>query len=104
MLLIEKLPELAQELEQLLRKHGDPDLAEQVPTLEIVNRCRCEDDFCSSVCTKPEPKGPYGKGHQTLLLDPERGMLLVDVVDRQIAFVEVLYRDDIRKALLEVLP
>jgi hypothetical protein len=40
-LLIELLPELAAELEQLLLEQGDSELARQVSTLPVTERCRC---------------------------------------------------------------
>jgi hypothetical protein len=41
--LIEILPSLALELEQLFKKQGEPELAAQVPQLAVVDRCRCGD-------------------------------------------------------------
>lgn len=105
MLLIETLPALAQELQQLLQAKNKPELAAQVPALKIVEACCCGDDFCASFYTQPKPKGSYGPGHDTLVLEPAEGMLILDVVDGVIAFVEVLYRPDIRRKLhLTALP
>lgn len=104
MLLTDVLPKLAVELEQLLKKRGEPELAAQVPTLAIVDRCRCGDDFCSSFYTQPKPEGAYGPGHRSLDLDAERGMVVLDVASGLIAHVEVLNRDDIRKPLVAALP
>ena len=42
------LPAFALELEQSLREQGRADLASQVATLPLVDRCRCEDDFCAT--------------------------------------------------------
>ena len=55
MLLRETLPLLAEELERLLRNEGELQLAEQVSGLQIVDRCRCGDDFCASFYTLPKP-------------------------------------------------
>ena len=104
MLIMDVLPRLAAELEQLLRKCGESELASQVPSLAIVDRCRCGDDFCSSFYTQPKPAGAYGPDHRNLLLDAEEGMVILDVVSGLIAFVEVLNRDDVRKPLINVLP
>ena len=104
MQLIEILPSLALELEQLFKKQGEPELAAQVPQLAIVDRCRCGDDFCSSFYTQPKPEGGYGPGHRCLDLDAAEGMLLVDVVEGKIAHVEVLNRVDVRHKLLAALP
>jgi len=79
-------------------------LAEQVPNLQILSRCHCGDDFCATFYTKPKPAGSYGAGHSCLQLEPDNGMIILDVVDGKIACVEVLYRDDVREQLLLVLP
>ena len=44
-LLSELLPWFANELAQLLREVDEPELASQVPTLAIHDRCRCGDDI-----------------------------------------------------------
>ena len=104
MLLTDVLPKLAVELELLLTKTGESELAAQVPTLAIVDRCRCDDDFCSSFHTQPKPEGAYGSDHRSLDLDAETGTIILDVVSGLIAYVEVLNRDDIRKMLVAALP
>jgi len=98
------LPALASELEQLLTEEGESDLSAQVSELNIVDRCRCGDDFCATFYTEPRPKGRYGSGHRNIALEPSKGMLILDVVGSRIACVEVLYRDEIRKALHGALP
>jgi hypothetical protein len=102
--LTEILPSLAVELEQLLKNHGEGDLAVQVSRLAVVDRCRCGDEFCSSFYTQPKPEGPYGADHRCVDLDAAEGMLLVDVVEGKIAHVEILNRGDVRRNLLAVLP
>jgi hypothetical protein len=104
MLLKEVLPQFAVELEQLLRKQGEVELASQVSRLTIVDRCRCGDDFCASFYTQPKPKGAYGPGHRCMELEPAEGMLILDLVEDRIAQVEVLNRNDIREKLLGALP
>jgi hypothetical protein len=103
-LLAETLPELARELEQLLAKAGESKLAAHVSQLAIVERCRCDDDFCSSFDTQPKPKGRYGADHGSIDLDAAQGILILDVVGGKIAQVEVLNRDDIRTKLIADLP
>ena len=49
MLLVEALPELAEELRELLMEASRAELASQIPTLKIVDRCRCGDYFCASL-------------------------------------------------------
>lgn len=104
MLLIEILPQLARELEQLLNGRGELELAAQISTLEVVDRCRCGDDFCSSLYTQPKPAGSYGPDHRSFDLDAAKGMVILDVVSSLIAHVEILNRDDLRRPLVAALP
>jgi hypothetical protein len=104
LLLRDVSPALADELERLLLGVGKHHLAEQVSELRIVNRCRCGDDFCATFYTQPKPHGSYGAGHVNVPLEPERGMPILDVVNGAIACVEVLYRDEVRRALIAALP
>jgi hypothetical protein len=104
MLLTETLPSFAAELEELLKKEGHAELAAQVSGLKIVDRCRCGDDFCASFYTERKPQRGYGAGHRCVELEPEAGMLILDVVADKIVHVEVLYRHDIREKLLVSLP
>ena len=98
------LPALAEELHQLLVQQDEPELAAQIAGLRIVDRCRCDDDFCSTFYVRPKPKGAYGPDHRNVSLTPKEGMLILDVVHEKIAGVEVLYRDDIRKAIGSIFP
>lgn len=98
-LLTHLLPGLAQELQQLLLEQNEPNLAAQVPDLRIVERCRCGDDFCATFHVRPKQNGAYGSDHRNVALTPTEGMLILDVVSEKIACVEVLYRDDVRKAI-----
>ncbi|MGB7282594.1 MAG: hypothetical protein WBE13_10060 [Candidatus Acidiferrum sp.] len=97
-------PVLATELRQLLEWQGEHELAAQVPGLKIVDRCRCGDDFCGTIYTQPKPVGGFGPGHRNVRLLPDDGMLILDVVAGEIACVEILDRDDIRKKLIAALP
>ena len=104
-LLTSALPEFSAELRQLLIEKGEPDLAVQVPTLAIFDRCRCgEDVCCATFYTQPKPEGGYGPGHRNVVLAPDVGMVILDVVGEEIACVEVLDRPKIREKLLSVLP
>lgn len=102
--LTDTLPAFAAELHQLLIEQGEPALAAQVAGLMIRDRCRCGDDFCGTFYTKPKPKGGFGPGHRNVRLMPEEGMLILDVVDGEIACMEVLDREDVREKLDKVLP
>jgi len=103
-LLVETLPELADELQSALQQRNRLELAAQVRTLEIIERCRCGDDFCSSFYTQPKPEGSYGPGLETIELDAAIGMLILDVVQGKIAHVEVLNNDRNRQKLFAALP
>jgi hypothetical protein len=98
-LLSEVLPPLVPELEKLLMELGELELVAQIPEMRVVDRCRCGDDFCSSFYVGPKPKGSYGPNHRTMPLSPKQGMLILDIDDGKIVFVEALYRNDVRKAI-----
>jgi hypothetical protein len=98
------IPELAAELRTLLEKENEPQLARQVGSLRIVDRCRCGEVSCATFYTVPKPKGAWGAGHENIPLDAERGYLILDLVDRKIVCVEVLDRDEFRHRLLSLLP
>jgi|ERR1700733_2640553 len=103
-LLIEMLPKLAGELQQLLSEKGETTLAAQVQELALVDRCRCGDDFCGTFYVLPKPHGAYGPGHRNVSLEPRQGILILDVLADKIAAVEVLYRDDVRQKLIIEFP
>jgi hypothetical protein len=103
-LLADAIPELAQELEELLAAQGELALAAQINELKIVSRCRCGDDFCATFQTQPEPRGSYGPNHSNIEVKSKQGLIILDLVDGNIMCVEVLFRDEIRKQLHEILP
>jgi len=102
--LIDALPLLAREIEELLTKANESKLAAQVAELRMIERCSCEDDFCASFYTQPKPNGSYGAGHRNIDLEPENGMLILDVVSGHIMQIEVLYRDEIRRVVRAIFP
>ena len=105
LLLPDVLPAFAIELQKLLETQGERQLAAQVPHLRIFGRCFCGDDFCSRFYTQPKPEGAYGSGHRNVRLFPDDGALLIlDVVDAEIACVEVLDRQAVREKLLAAVP
>jgi hypothetical protein len=79
-------------------------LAAQVPGLAILGRCRCGDDFCATFYSKPKPNGGFGPGHRNVVLAPDNGTLILDVVAEEIACIELLDRNDVRRKLDDVLP
>jgi len=98
------LPEFARELRDLLAKAERADLADRVEGLAIIGRCHCDDDFCSSFYTAPKPDGAYGLGHSNLTLSPKEGMIILDLVDDEIQYVEVIDRSDVQKLLFDRVP
>ena len=94
------VPDLAQRLEQALRAQGHDRLADQVPGLRITAVCRCGQPFCGSFHTLARPfKRWFIRGQQVELEDGGPGEVVVDVVRGEIAYVEVLFLDDVREAL-----
>ena len=98
------LPEFIEELRAMLAKAGRLDLAERVKELQFVDRCRCDDEFCSSFYTAPKPIGAYGPGHSNLVLSPKEGMVVLDLVNDEIRYVEVIDRRDVRDVLFASAP
>ena len=93
-LLRERAPAFAAELEQALRAEGKQELADQVRGLRITALCACEIDGCASFSTVMPMKRWFRRG----ALVPV-GDVVVNTIDGEIAFVEVLDRPDVRAAL-----
>ena len=93
-LVTDVLPDLAAELDEGLRGQGRSDLAEQIPTLRIVAVCQCEVEGCGSFNTARPMRRWFRRGRQVAV-----GDLVVDTIDGEIAYVEVLGRPDVRSAL-----
>jgi hypothetical protein len=86
-------PGLVAELTALLEAEGEHWLAITVRDVRMVGECGCSDDFCQSIRTADHPKGqPYSAGHRCVPLMPAEGMLILDVVDGRIMYIEVLDR------------
>ncbi|MGW5879252.1 hypothetical protein ACWFMI_22165 [Nocardiopsis terrae] len=86
-------PDLIAELTALLGDEGERELAVCAWDLRLVDECGCGDDFCQSLRTADHPQGqPYGPGHRCVPLSPSKGMLILDVVDGRIMYIEVLGR------------
>ncbi|HZQ64395.1 MAG TPA: hypothetical protein VFA66_04125 [Gaiellaceae bacterium] len=92
--LADALPGLASELEQGLRDLGRPDLSEQIASLEITRACPCDVESCASFHTGRPMRRWFRRGKQVPV-----GDLVVDTIDGEIVFVEVLGRPDVRAAL-----
>jgi hypothetical protein len=95
-LLIEFLPEIAEEVRQLLKIIERTDLLPSLDAARFVSPCRCGDDFCSSIYTAIKPSGPWGPNHETVPLGADKGMINLDIVEGKIVYVEILDRPDIR--------
>ena len=94
------LPGFAARLEAALRAQGEDRLADQVPGLRITAACPCEQPFCGSFHTLSRPmKRWFIRGRQVGLADGGPGEVVIDVVRGEIAYVEVLYLDEVREAL-----
>ena len=99
----ESLPNLVDELTVLLEREGEPELARQVSNLPLLDRCRCGDSFCATIYTAAKSDREYGI-HRNIALHPEAGHLILDLRDRRIICIEILYRDEIRERVLKLLP
>lgn len=95
--LTDRWPVLAGQLRAALIADDERELVGQVDELPVVEMCACGEDYCQSFCTQPPPEGSYpydeNRARNVVLSKPGwAGYLILDVVDDQIAFVEVLYR------------
>jgi hypothetical protein len=98
------LPELAERIEAALRAQGEGRVADQVAGLRITGPCTCGQTFCGSFQTLKTPlKRWFMRGRQIELSDGGPGEIVVDVVRNEIAYVEVLYLDDVRDAVAQLL-
>lgn len=93
-LVADAVPGLAAELEEGLRRLERPDLADQVGSLRITAVCRCEVEGCGSFYTGRPIKRWFRRGSQVAVDE-----LVVDTIDGEIVYVEVLGRPDVRAAL-----
>jgi hypothetical protein len=92
-------------MESALRAQGEERLADQIAALRITAVCTCELPFCGSFHTSKRPmKRWFIRGRQVELADGGPGDVAVDVVRGEIAYVEVLYLDDVREALARMPP
>jgi hypothetical protein len=103
LILRESLPELAAELEALLRKDNESELADQIQSLEIEDRCRCDGLSCATIYNVPRPKGAWRGNHRNILLDTE-GLTVLDILDERIVCIEMLDRDQITQQVHTLLP
>jgi hypothetical protein len=88
----------------LLRAEGEFVFAEQVLTAEVVDRCRCGEDWCASCYTAPRPLGAYDPALESIDLEPSVGGAVLDVVAGRLMHVEVLHHAAFRRALDAAVP
>jgi hypothetical protein len=89
----DRWPVLSAQVAAALQAVNEPTLEALWPSVRIVERCGCGDDYCQSFYTQPRPVGTYGVGHRNVMLDaPWDGYLILDVVDETIMHVEILHR------------
>jgi hypothetical protein len=97
-------PEFSRELTELVALSEHPQLAEQVPHLPVLDRCRCGQSECAHFYTAPRPGAAYGPGHFNVPLGTVTGLIILDVVNDRIVAVEVLGRSDVKHRLDAFLP
>ena len=90
---VERWPAFGRQLRAALAAQSEPDLTAQIGELRVHQLCPCDDAFCQSFYTQPPPEEGFGPGHRNVVLEPDwDGYLILDVVDGQIMYVEVLER------------
>lgn len=97
--LVDVLPDFAAELAEALRFEDGAELADQLSELSITAVCGCGDDFCASIYPGPRPDGPWVAQHRNVTPETATGMVILDVVDGRIRYVEVLHRDDVKSVI-----
>ena len=99
-LIVDVVPELAEEMERELRSAGYEYLAAQTTGLRMLKSCGCGDDFCASFDTVSVLEGPSAKKRYGVPLSDHH--LIVHVMEGQIIEIEILFRDDLRPKIREV--
>ncbi len=98
--LVAACPQLTRVLEDALREQGEAQLADQVGGLRVTEVCRCDRPYCGSFWTARLPITRWFlRGRQVPVGGDHPGQVTLDVVRGEIAYVEVLWWDDVRDAL-----
>jgi hypothetical protein len=100
----ELFPAFEKELAASITAQGRKDLAEDIGSLAVLDRCRCGETWCAHFYTAPRPEGAYGPGLVSMHLEALEGTIVLDVVDDRIMGIEVLDRADLKAVLDEYLP
>jgi hypothetical protein len=96
-------PQLARAIEGALRAQGEERLADLVPDLCVTEVCRCGQPYCGSFWTARTPmKRWFMRGRQVPVGGDHPGEVTLDVVRGEIAYVEVLFWDEARDAVLRL--
>jgi len=103
-ILREVLPGLASELEALLRSDDESELADQIDSLQVVDRCRCDSPSCATIYNVQKPEAAWGPTHRNIVLDVPEGLTVVDVLEEKIVSIEILDRDEITVQVLNLFP
>ncbi len=103
-LVVEALPEFANELEQGLKAQGRADLVSQLDSLPLVARCQCGEKSCATFYVVPPAETTWGPGHENVIVDALAGRVVLDVVRGRIVAIEVVDREDVRRRLQAVIP
>ena len=101
--LCDALPDFAVELLALLESNGYPNLATQVQSLKIIDRCSCPDSECGTFYAASRPSGSWDAGRRDIRLPVQNYDLILDVVDENVVCVEVLGRPDLRLLVVQAL-
>jgi hypothetical protein len=117
-------PDVIDRLRNLLTEAGELELAATVDGLWVFDRCRCGAEYCATIYTKPRPSSGYGPNHRNVVfwnpntVDLDAGKTvgemctypttqyttILDVVNNEIACIEILGDHDSRSRLLAALP
>jgi hypothetical protein len=103
-LLRDIVPEFAGELADVLNQDGFGLLAIQIPSLELWQPCGCQAKSCCSFYTGSKPSEPWAKvgNHYNVVPNVRKGLVVLDVVDGVIRYLEIPDRPDLRKLLFAV--
>lgn len=101
MKLSDALPEFAEELAQGLAAEGHEHLADTVRSIEIVERCLCDEPGCVTFYAVPKTTAPAWPACKRVIA-PAKGVSCVYYTNRQILWVEVLGRPDDRAKLDQI--
>jgi len=101
--LSEILPHFVAELAAALEKAGHSDLAASVRTIEIHDRCTCQEPGCVTFFAIPKAKCPPPE-ERGRVIPSIRGVSCVQHSEGKVVWIEALGRPEERRALDERLP